>query len=75
MNWKTGAKMMYITHEAFKSTIEAYKEDELCNLVDNNENGLNRNIKPYRSMSADEWLKETLEKQKNIFIKSLTNIM
>ena len=55
---------MYITHEAFKSTIEAYKEHELGNLGDNKENGLNRNIKPYRSMSADEWLKETLEKQK-----------
>lgn len=55
---------MYITHEAFKSTIEAYKEHALCNLVDNNENGLNHNIKHYRSMSADEWLKETLEKQK-----------
>jgi hypothetical protein len=59
-----GAKMMYITHEAFKSTIEAYKEHALGNLGDNKENGLNRNIKPYRSMSADEWLKETLEKQK-----------
>lgn len=55
---------MYITHEAFKSTIEAYKTHALLNLVDNNENGLNRKIKPYRSMSADEWLKETLEKQK-----------
>ena len=59
-----GAKMMYITREAFKSTIEAYKEHALWNLVDNKENGLNRNIKPYKSMSADEWLKETLEKQK-----------
>lgn len=59
-----GAKMMYITHETFKSTIEAYKEHALWNLVDNKENGLNRNIKPYKSMSADEWLKETLEKQK-----------
>ena len=55
---------MYITHEAFKSTIEAYKTHALGNLVDNKENGLNRNIKHYRSMSADEWLKETLEKQK-----------
>lgn len=64
MNWKIGAKMMYITHEAFKSTIEAYKTHALGNLGDNKENGLNRNIKPYRSMSADEWLKETLEKQK-----------
>lgn len=59
-----GAKMMYITHEAFKSTIEAYKEHASWNLGDNKESGLNRNIKPYRSMSADEWLKETLEKQK-----------
>lgn len=55
---------MYITHKAFKSTIEAYKIHALCNLGYNNKNGLNRNIKPYRSMSADEWLKETLEKQK-----------
>lgn len=55
---------MYITHEAFKSTIGAYKEHTLWNLGDNKENGLNLNIKPYRSMSADEWLKETLEKQK-----------
>lgn len=55
---------MYITHEAFKSAIEAYKEHALCNLGDDNKNGLNRNIKPYRSMSADEWLKEKLEKQK-----------
>ena len=55
---------MYITHEAFKSTIEAYKEHALWNLRDNKKNGLNRNIKPYRSMSADEWLKEILEKQK-----------
>ena len=59
-----GAKMMYITHEAFKSTIEAYKTNALWNLWYNKENCLNRNIKPYRSMSADEWLKETLEKQK-----------
>ena len=56
--------MMYITHEAFKSTIEAYKIHALGNLGDSKENDLNRNIKPYRSMSADEWLKETLEKQK-----------
>lgn len=56
--------MMYITHKAFKSTIEAYKIYALCNLGNNKENGLNRNIKPYRSMSADEWLKEKLEKQK-----------
>ena len=55
---------MYITHEAFKSTIEAYKIHALCNLGDNKENGLNSNIKHYRSMSADEWLKEILEKQK-----------
>ena len=55
---------MYITHEAFKSTIEVYNTHALWNLGDNKENGLNRNIKPYRSMSADEWLKETLEKQK-----------
>ena len=55
---------MYITHEAFKSTIESYKKHALWNLVDNKENGLNRNIKPYMSMSADEWLKEILEKQK-----------
>ena len=55
---------MYITHEAFKSTIEAYKEHALWNLGDNKENGLNLNIKTYRSMSADEWLKEKLEKQK-----------
>lgn len=55
---------MCITHEAFKSTIEDYKEHALWNLGDNNKNGLNRNIKPYKSMSADEWLKETLEKQK-----------
>lgn len=55
---------MYITHEAFKSTIEAYKGHALWNLGDSKENGLNRNIKPYKSMSADEWLKETLEKQK-----------
>lgn len=55
---------MYITHEAFKSTIEAYKTHALGNLRDSKENGLNRNIKPYKSMSADEWLKEKLEKQK-----------
>lgn len=63
-NKMIGAKTMYITHKAFKSTIEVYKIHALCNLVDNKENGLNRNIKPYRSMSADEWLKEKLEKQK-----------
>lgn len=55
---------MYITREAFKSTIEAYKTHALGNLGDKKEKGLNRNIKPYRSMSADEWLKEILEKQK-----------
>lgn len=61
-----GVKMMFTTHKSLKDVIERFKSDMQTNIDDNIENGLNRNIKTYRHITAEEWIEEKLKINKNI---------